>query len=59
MRNIFDTFLKTNIFEGLGGVYHAAPFNSFSLECNWQITWDEKCKSIRENARINCANPEF
>ena len=48
MRNIFDTFLKTNIFEGFGGVYHADPFNNFRLECNWQVTWDERCKSIKE-----------
>ena len=33
MRNKFDTFLKTNTFEGFGGVYHAGPFNIISLEC--------------------------
>jgi hypothetical protein len=59
MRNKFDTFLKTNTFEGFGGVYHAAPFNVISLECDWQISWDDRSKSIRENAAINRANPEI
>ena len=43
MRNMFDTFLKTNIFEGFGGLHHADQ-----VGCNWQVGWNGRCKSIRE-----------